>query len=179
MKRPNHEVHRIPHPRRVRNPVTSDVGSIEVMKTNRRDRLFSIAFRLSLVIAIALLCDHWLYVHMTEKWSLLQIHNQDYWNDNAGRAWNVSDIRALFGEPDSVASNCISYMAFDFRRSTTPFPVTAILLTCSLDHFQRHDIDFFFDSNGDISAYSESENDGSLLKYKEEPQKADETDVSE
>jgi hypothetical protein len=28
---PNHEVHRIPHPRRVRNPVTSDVSLIKTM----------------------------------------------------------------------------------------------------------------------------------------------------
>jgi hypothetical protein len=137
------------------------------MTLQRTKWLFVTLFRVLSFVAVALLCDFWFYTHMVIKWHALDQSNRTYWRNYVGHEWSVAEIKAVFGKPDSCASNTLVYTAFDFTTSETVFPCTEILLTRSLRHFQRHDVEFVVDDRGTICGYSESENDGSFRRYKE------------
>ena len=135
------------------------------MKSSWIKTLSVLLFRVFSALAILLLCDFWFYNHMTAKWQSLDKNNKYYWKNNVGREWSGADIRALFGNSDTITSNAVCYSAFDFARSDTVFPFTEILLNLSLRHFQRHDIEFFINTEGKVNGNSDSENDGSFMKY--------------
>jgi len=131
------------------------------MKKHWTILLLIAAFRILSVLCIALLCDFWFYSHMTAKWISLEKNNKSYLNKSS-----ETDIKALFGPPDRTTSNSITYTVFNFSWSKTAFPITEILLSQSLDHIKRHDIEFYFDKNGKQCGMDESWNDKSFRKYK-------------
>jgi len=135
------------------------------MKVKQKTGLLVTLFRILSLMCIALLCDLWFYTHMSVKSNELEQHNRAYWKDYVGREWTVADIRDLFGVPDRTTSNVLTFTAFDFSRSETVFPITEILLSRSLWHIQRHDIEFTYGDNNLIVGYGESQNDGSFRKY--------------
>ena len=135
------------------------------MKSSRIKALSVFLFRLLSGLAILLFCDFWFYTHMTAKWQALDRNNKYYWKNYVGKEWSTTDIRAVFGNPDTITSNAMCYTAFDFARSCTVFPITEILLKLSLWHVQRHDIEFFITPEGKVNGSSDSENDGSFMKY--------------
>jgi hypothetical protein len=135
------------------------------MKSSWIKTLSVLLFRVISVLSILLLCDFWFYNHMTAKWQALEKNNKYYWKNYAGKEWSTTDIRAVFGNPDTITSNAVCYTALDFARSDTVFPITEILLKLSLRHIQRHDIEFLITTEGKVNGSSDSENDGSFMKY--------------
>jgi len=138
------------------------------MKAHRSPGLHIVAFRILSLLSIALLCDLWFYTHAITKWHALDQSNITYWNNNREGQLRIADVKTIYGVSDSTTSNSIAYTAFEFSRSKTVFPITEILLTLSLRHIQRHDIEFVFDDHGLECGYSDSENP-SFLKYKRKP----------
>jgi hypothetical protein len=119
-----------------------------------------IVARVVAVVGCMLLFDYLFYVHMNKRWGLLQINIASYWSRCVTREWSVDDIVTLFGKPDIMTTNVIVYTAYDFGFSKWPLPFVEIVFSGSDDHFYKHEIEFFYDSNSIIRGSSDSESRG-------------------
>ena len=112
------------------------------------------------MLGVVLIFDYLFYVHMSKRGGMLHQNVATYWSGCVAKDWSVDDIENLLGKPNVMTSNFIGYTAYDFGFSKIPLPFMEIVLSGSDNHFHRHEILFFYDTNSIIYGCSDSESTG-------------------
>lgn len=116
------------------------------------------------LVLLAVVADKAFYLYSRSRYSTI-VRLWDSMTDVfPSGSFSQSDIRYVFGAPDTLKGYDWIYRCQDFSQSRYGFPFCEILLTGSADHFMVYEVYFRFHESGEIAKFGTRWHTGSLFK---------------